>query len=251
MTLNGSVALDQHRTLSCRTRASLWDFDHYADDRTMKMIVGLGNPGKKYEKTRHNIGFEFVDRLAAKMAAGPARVRSKGEVAEATFGQEKLLLVKPQTFMNLSGECVQPLRDFHKIDHRDILVVCDDLSLAVGQLRLRASGSSGGQKGLADILQRLGTHDVPRLRIGIGATPSGWDAADFVLARFGSEDRTEVDLALSRAQEAIEFWIREGIDKAMSRFNAAASKPTPPKTERSPKLPPPPDKSDKIELSGD
>lgn len=195
----------------------------------MKMIVGLGNPGKKYEKTRHNIGFELVDRLASAFAASPSRVRSKGEVAEATFGQEKLLLIKPQTFMNLSGESVQPLRDFYKIDIRDLLVVCDDLSLAVGQLRLRASGSSGGQKGLADILQRLGTHDVPRLRIGIGSTPSGWDAADYVLARFGPEDRTEVDLALSRAQEAVEFWIREGIDKAMSRFNTVTSKAAPSK----------------------
>ncbi len=191
----------------------------------MKMIVGLGNPGKKYEKTRHNIGFELVERLAAAWAAQPPRVRNKGEVAEATFGPEKLLLVKPQTFMNLSGESVQPLRDFHKIDNRDILVVCDDLSLAVGQLRLRASGSSGGQKGLADILTRLGTQEVPRLRIGIGATPSGWDAADYVLSRYNSEDRVEVDIALVRAQEAIEFWVCEGIDKAMSRFNAGPMKP--------------------------
>lgn len=190
----------------------------------MKLIVGLGNPGKKYEKTRHNIGFEVVDRLAVAWTAQPFRVRNKGEVAEATFGANKLLLVKPQTFMNLSGETVQPLRDFHKIQNRDILVVCDDLSLSVGKLRIRANGSSGGQKGLADILQRLGTQEIPRLRIGIGATPSGWDTADYVLSRFGSEDRVEIDIALLRAQEAIEFWIREGIDQAMSRFNAGPQK---------------------------
>lgn len=196
----------------------------------MKMIVGLGNPGKKYEKTRHNVGFDLVDRLASQWGATPARVKNKGEVAEVTFGQEKLLLVKPQTFMNLSGECVQPIRDFHKIELRDLLVVCDDLSLDVGKLRLRSNGSSGGQKGLADILHRLGTQEVPRLRIGIGATPAGWDAADYVLSRFSSEDRSEIELALVRAQEAIEFWIREGIDKTMSRFNATPSKPTPAKT---------------------
>ena len=206
----------------------------------MKMIVGLGNPGKKYEKTRHNIGFELVGRLAASWAAQPPRVRNKGEVAEAAFGPEKLLLVKPQTFMNLSGESVQPLRDFHKIDNRDILVVCDDLSLAVGQLRLRASGSSGGQKGLADILQRLGSQEVPRLRIGIGATPPGWDAADYVLSRFNSEDRVEVDIALVRAQDAIEFWVREGMDKAMSRFNAKPSKPEPSSTKDNAKTTHPP-----------
>lgn len=216
----------------------------------MKMIVGLGNPGKKYDKTRHNIGFDLVDKLASAWAALPPRVRSKGEVAEATFGQEKLLLVKPQTFMNLSGECVQPLRDFHKIELRDVLVVCDDLSLEVGKLRLRSSGSSGGQKGLADILQRLGSQEIPRLRIGIGATPSGWDAADYVLSRFSPSDRSEIELMLSKAQEAVEFWIREGIDKAMSRYNAAPAKPTPPKTV-STKTPPSKDKSAKTEPSGD
>jgi PTH1 family peptidyl-tRNA hydrolase len=196
----------------------------------MKMIVGLGNPGKKYEKTRHNIGFELVDRLAAAWVASPPRVRNKGEVAEVTREQEKILIVKPQTFMNLSGESIQPLRDFHKIEHRDILVVCDDLSLNVGQIRLRANGSSGGQKGLADILLRLGTHDLPRLRIGIGATPQGWETTDYVLGRFGSEDREVIDATLVKAQEAVEFWIREGIEKAMSRFNAAPAKPLPPKT---------------------
>lgn len=198
----------------------------------MKMIVGLGNPGKKYERTRHNVGFELVDRLAVQWGASPPRVRSKGEVAEAARGQEKILLVKPQTFMNLSGECVQPLRDFHKIDLRDILILCDDLSLDVGQIRLRASGSSGGQKGLAHILQRLGTHDIPRLRIGIGATPHGWDTVDYVLGKFSFEDRDQVDIALVRAQEAVECWISEGIEKAMSRFNAGPPKPKPPPRQK-------------------
>lgn len=191
----------------------------------MKMIVGLGNPGKKYEKTRHNIGFELVDLLASAWRAGTPRIRNKGEVAEVTLGQEKILLVKPQTFMNLSGECVQPLRDFHKIEHRDILVLCDDLSLAVGQIRLRANGSSGGQKGLADILQRFGAQDVPRLRVGIGATPSGWETVDYVLGRFSPEDREITDVTLAQSRDAVELWIREGIDKAMSRFNAVPSKP--------------------------
>lgn len=185
----------------------------------MKLVVGLGNPGKKYEQTRHNIGFEALAEFARRRLADPPRAKFAGALSEANMLGEKILLLMPHTLMNRSGRSVGEAVDFYKIEAADVLTVCDDFHLPLGELRLRPRGSDGGQKGLADIHRRLGTTDVPRLRIGIGPTPEGWDAADFVLGRFTKEERPRVDEQVGRAAEAIEAWITEGIQAAMNRYN--------------------------------
>ena len=185
----------------------------------MKLIVGLGNPGKKYEQTRHNVGFAVVDRLAAQFGDGVAKDKFDGRVMEATIAGERALLLWPQTLMNLSGESVGPAFEFYKLELADLLVVCDDFNLPLGKLRFRREGSAGGQKGLADIIKRLGTEDFGRLRLGIGPVPEHWDAADFVLGRFDSAERDEIDEAVKRAVEGVECWAAEGIAVSMNQFN--------------------------------
>lgn len=185
----------------------------------MKLIVGLGNPGAKYRQTRHNVGFEVVGRLAARLGAGPPRIKFEGEISEVVVADQKVLLLTPLTYMNASGASVLAVRDFYKLPHEHILVVCDDLALPVGKLRLRAKGSSGGQKGLEDILRRLGTEELPRLRVGIGPLPPGRDAADFVLSRFTPEEQPVIAAALDRAADAALVWVQQGIVAAMNQFN--------------------------------
>jgi PTH1 family peptidyl-tRNA hydrolase len=185
----------------------------------MKLIVGLGNPGRKYEGTRHNVGFRVAADLAAKHGTTKPKHAFQGELVEAAIDGEKLLLLCPHTLMNLSGASVLAARDFYKIPDCDLLVVSDDFNLPLGKLRFRKSGSSGGQRGLEDILRRLGTEDVPRLRIGIGGPPSGRDAADWVLGRFTKAEVPEIEEAIWRAADAVAVWIREGIAVAMNRYN--------------------------------
>lgn len=186
----------------------------------MKLIVGLGNPGKKYEGTRHNIGFEVVFAVAKRWSATERRAKFEGEWSEATIGGTRVGLLWPLTYMNLSGASVLAARDFFKVSADDLLVVCDDLSLPLGKLRFRAKGSAGGQKGLDDILRRLGSDQIPRLRIGIDPTPPGWDAADYVLGKFTRDERVKVDEALDRATTAIDDWVKHGVAHCMNRYNA-------------------------------
>lgn len=186
----------------------------------MKLIVGLGNPGRRYAGTRHNVGFDVVAEFARRHAAGAPRRRFQGETVDVSLAGEKVLLLCPHTYMNRSGNSVRPARDFYQLDSQDLLVVCDDFNLPVSRLRLRARGSSGGQKGLADILRTLGTDEVPRLRIGVGPPPPGWDVADFVLSRFGKEDLPSIEEAVARAADALADFVREGIDYCMNRYNA-------------------------------
>lgn len=186
----------------------------------MKMVVGLGNPGRKYEATRHNVGFEVIAELARLFGSGPARENFQGETIDANLKGERAVLLAPHTFMNKSGTSVVRARDFYKLDNRELLVVCDDLNLPLGKLRLRAKGSAGGQKGLEDIIRCLGGDDFPRLRIGIGQPPNGWDAADYVLGKFSKAERGEIDAAVWRAADAVAIWAREGIDSCMNQFNA-------------------------------
>jgi len=186
----------------------------------MKLIVGLGNPGGKYKETRHNVGFEVAARLAKKFATASPRAKFQGEIVEATIAGEKTLLLTPTTYMNCSGGSVLEARDFYKIDNDNILVVCDDFALPLAKLRLRGKGSSGGQNGLDDVLQRLGTNEIPRLRIGVGPLPAGRDAAGYVLGKFTKEEQPEIAKAIDRAAEAAECWAREGLAMAMSRYNA-------------------------------
>ena len=185
----------------------------------MKLVVGLGNPGRRYQATRHNIGYAVLAELARKFGAPPARTRFHGEVVEADLNGQKALLLSPTTFMNLSGISVQEAMSFYKLPNEDLLVLCDDLNLPVGKLRLRGQGSSGGQKGLEDIVRRLGTDEFSRLRIGIGAAPEGWDWADYVLSRFSPEEVPVVEQAVRLAAEAVAVWAREGIEFCMNRYN--------------------------------
>lgn len=185
----------------------------------MKLVVGLGNPGKKYEQTRHNIGFEIVDALAQRHGASPAKSKFEGLLQECSVSGNRVLLLKPQTFMNLSGRCVQQARDFYKIELEDLLLVCDDFNLDLGTIRLRASGSDGGQKGLADTIRQLGTNEFPRLRFGIGPVPDRWDPPDFVLGRFTGGEKEQVERQMQRTCQAVETWLSDGIREAMNKYN--------------------------------
>ncbi|MDE2507348.1 MAG: aminoacyl-tRNA hydrolase [Planctomycetota bacterium] len=187
----------------------------------MKLVVGLGNPGSKYEGTRHNIGYEVVDRLAAGPGAKFSR-KFDGLLAETEIDFQRVLLLKPETFMNLSGRSVGQAVRFYKLEQSSILVVCDDLSLPLGKLRIRPGGSDGGQKGLRDVAAHLGTDQYPRLRIGIGER---WavDAADFVLSRFRPAERSVIDDALILASQAVAVWVTQSLEAAMNRFNGPAA----------------------------
>jgi len=185
----------------------------------MKLIVGLGNPGSKYKDTRHNVGFEVAGLLAKKFATATPRARFQGEIVEATIAGHKTLLLTPLTYMNLSGASVLATRDFYKIENENLLVVCDDFALPLGKLRLRANGSSGGQNGLDDILRRLGSEEIPRLRIGVGPLPPGRDAAGYVLGRFTKDEQPEIAEMVQRASEAAATWVEKGLAAAMNKYN--------------------------------
>lgn len=186
----------------------------------MKLIVGLGNPGSRYSKTRHNVGFDVLAELARRHSTDRPKMRFQGEAVEARIGSEKVLLLCPQTYMNKSGESVQPAQGFFKIELNEILVVCDDFNLPTGRLRIRTKGSAGGQKGLSDILRRLGSNEVPRLRVGIGPPPENWDVADFVLSRFSAEEQAEMETTVRRAADAAACWVTDGVETCMNQFNA-------------------------------
>lgn len=185
----------------------------------MKVIVGLGNPGKKYEKTRHNVGFEVIGELARKWHADGFREKHQALVTEATHAGEKVLLVAPQTFMNLSGVSVRLVSDFYRLPVDDLLVICDDFNLPLGLLRTRAQGSAGGQNGLDNIIQQLGTQQFARLRIGIGPVPERWDAVDFVLGKFAKNEQEAVENVVRRAADAAECWVSSGTTETMNRYN--------------------------------
>ena len=185
----------------------------------MKLIVGLGNPGSKYEGTRHNVGFQVIDRLVRESAAVGPRPKYDGEIWECSLEGQKSLLLKPQTFMNRSGGSVRKAVDFYQIPAEHVLVVCDDFNLPLGQLRIRGSGSDGGQNGLADVIRTMGTQDVARLRIGIGPVPDRWNPADFVLGKFTADQRTEVDLQVARAADAVRMWTAEGVTPTANKYN--------------------------------
>lgn len=185
----------------------------------MKVIVGLGNPGKKYDGTRHNVGFEVLRHLAERWFAEPERERFESFTQECVVAQEKVLLVRPLTFMNLSGRAVRQIVEFHKLPVEHLLIVCDDIALPLGKIRLRAKGSAGGQRGLENVIQNLKTQEIARLRLGVDAPPSGMDAADYVLSRFGKAEQQVIEASLIPAADACEYWMKDGIASAMNRFN--------------------------------
>jgi peptidyl-tRNA hydrolase, PTH1 family len=187
----------------------------------VKLIVGLGNPGKKYERTRHNLGFMVLDRLAEKHGVEVAKERDQALVGEWHRGREKILLVKPQTFMNLSGQALTRLVRYHPLEQEDLVVIHDDLDLPFGRLRIRQQGSAGGNRGMLSVLEALGDRLFVRLRIGIGRPPPGVDPADFVLRTFTPEERARVAEIVARAADATEAILDLGARAAMEKFNRA------------------------------
>ena len=188
-------------------------------ESTMKLVVGLGNPGKKYDGTRHNLGFDVLAILARRHIADPPKIKFESEWTEVWIGKERVLLVAPQTYMNLSGRAVRQFVNFFKIPLENILVVSDDLNLDPAQIRLRGSGSAGGQKGLQNTIDQLGSQEFARLRIGIGRPREGMETSVYVLQRFSKSERTEVDAALERSADGVEWWATEGLEYAMNRVN--------------------------------
>ena len=185
----------------------------------MKIFVGLGNPTAEYAATKHNVGFMLADRLADKLGASTWRERFNALVAETFLDGEKILLVKPQTFMNLSGEAVAPLMNFYKLDAADLTVAHDDMDLPLGMIRLRPKGSGGGHRGVASIIQHIGSQNVPRVRIGVGHPPANWTVNHHVLSPFTAEDADKISAALDELVPAVICIFREGIDNAMNKFN--------------------------------
>jgi peptidyl-tRNA hydrolase, PTH1 family len=190
------------------------------ESRAMRVVVGLGNPGKQYHGTRHNVGFAVIDGLASSPSAGRFQSRFAAQVAELQEGDQKVLLVKPETFMNLSGRCVRQVMDFYQLELADLLVVCDDANLPLGKLRVRGKGTHGGHNGLRDIQNHLGTTEYPRLRIGVGAAGEKGEMVDHVLGRFRPSERPVIDDAISLSVQAVSVWIQQGIEVCMNRFNA-------------------------------
>ena len=185
----------------------------------MYIIAGLGNPTREYEKTRHNVGFDTIDVLADRLNTSVDEKKFKGLYGRGIIAGEKVILLKPQTFMNLSGESVREAADFYKVDPEHIIVIYDDISLDVGQLRIRKKGSAGGHNGVKSIIKCLNTQRFMRIKVGVGEKPKDWDLADFVLGRFTKEEREHLEGAMERAAEAVCYMVNGEVAKAMNEYN--------------------------------
>ena len=190
------------------------------EDNIMYVIAGLGNPDKKYEKTRHNVGFDVIDKMAQKYNVEVTEKKHKAICGSGYIAGQKVLLVKPQTYMNLSGESIQAILNFYKLDaDSQLLVIYDDISLAPGRIRVRAKGSAGGHNGIKNIIAMTGTQGFARIKVGVGEKPEGWDLADYVLGRFSKEERALVEDAFEDAIEAAEMILMDDLSGAMNQFN--------------------------------
>ena len=195
-------------------------FFHRSSGGASWMLVCLGNPGDQYENTRHNVGFMVADQLGERCRLPIQKLKFKALTNIFTISGEKVLVMKPVTYMNLSGEAVRPAADFYKIPPEHIIVISDDTALDVGKLRIRKGGSAGGHNGLKSIIQHLGTDQFPRIRVGVGKKPHpDYDLADWVLGKFQGEDKKAIDAAVERCADAVECYIKEGPDRAMNKFN--------------------------------
>jgi len=183
------------------------------------LLIGLGNPGREYKDTRHNFGFMLIDRIAVRLNARGMKVQSKAIVMNTTHEERKLILAKPQTFMNLSGQSVQGLVHFYKIPLTNVMILSDDLDIPFGTVRIRASGGPGGQRGLSSILEKLGTKDVPRMRLGIGRPPGRMDPSAYVLQNFSRDEMQTLSEVLDHGVEATLAFVTHGLNKAMNEFN--------------------------------
>ncbi|CEQ25619.1 peptidyl-tRNA hydrolase [[Clostridium] sordellii] len=185
----------------------------------MYVIVGLGNPGKQYEHTRHNVGFDVIDILAKEYGISVTKIKHKALIGEGRVGSEKVILVKPQTYMNLSGETLIDIYNYYKVDSNNIVVIYDDIDLEVGKIRIRKKGSGGTHNGMRSILKCLGTNEFPRVRIGVSKPRQGQDLADFVLSRFRKEEADDIQDGLEKAAKAVDCMIIENLDLAMNKYN--------------------------------
>ncbi len=185
----------------------------------MKMIVGLGNPGLQYAGTRHNTGFSVLTVLSDRLNIPVNKKQCDALVGHGFIGTEKVLLVMPQTYMNLSGNAVGALQRFYQCEPEDIIVIYDDIDLAAGALRIRARGSAGSHNGMKSVIKMLGTEDFPRVRVGVGAKPEGWDLADYVLSRFTKEELPKMRETVENAADAVEIIVREGVESAQNKLN--------------------------------
>lgn len=191
----------------------------------MYLIAGLGNPGRKYNGTKHNVGFEVIDKLIERYRVPYSGIDRKAMYGKTLIGGQKCILLKPVTYMNLSGEAIRAWLDFYKLDpETDLIVVYDDIDLDPGQLRIRKRGSAGGHNGMKNIIAETGTDIFPRIRVGTGAKPENWDLADYVLSPFNGEDRKAVDEAELHAADAVELIVQGEMDKAMNLYNRKPEK---------------------------
>ncbi len=192
----------------------------------MFLIVGLGNPGRQYEHTRHNVGFDVMDAIAEKYNISISEKKHKALCGKGVINGVKVVLAKPQTFMNLSGESVESLLSYYKLDpEEEMLVIYDDISLAPGNLRIRKKGSAGGHNGIKNIIAQTGTQNFLRIKVGVGEKPKGWDLADYVLGRFDEDERAAVEEAIGHAVLAAELMLQGEVDAAMNEFNAKKKEP--------------------------
>ena len=191
----------------------------------MFLIAGLGNPGRQYEKTRHNMGFDTIDELIERHRIPQGGIAHKAMYGKGMIAGEKVLAVKPLTYMNLSGEAIREYVNYYKMDpETELIVIYDDFDLEPGQIRIRKKGSAGGHNGIKSIIAQIGTQNFYRVKVGVGAKPKGWDLADYVLGRFSSEERELVDKAICDAADAVEMILKDGIESAMNHYNGAAKK---------------------------
>ncbi len=189
-------------------------------DIKMYVIVGLGNPGREYADTKHNVGFKVIDKLAEKYNIDVSKFKHKAFVGDGMIDGKKVMLVKPQTFMNLSGESVIEVLTFYKVPIENFIVIYDDTSLEMGMIRLREKGSAGGHNGIKNIINHIGNDNFNRIKVGIGAKPNGWELADYVLARFSKDDEPLILSGIDKAADAAEMFVRAGINAAMNTYNA-------------------------------
>lgn len=186
----------------------------------MYLIAGLGNPSKTYEGTRHNVGFTMIDVIGSKFDIDVTTRKHKALVGRGVIDGMRVILAKPQTYMNLSGESIREIADFYKIEPENIIIIYDDISLDVGQLRIRKKGSAGGHNGVKNIIAHLGTQEFPRIKVGIGNKPEGWDLADYVLSRYSNAEQQALEEAAEGVVGALKLMLADDIDGAMNRYNA-------------------------------
>lgn len=201
-------------------------FDRFRNQESKRQeffcIVGLGNPGRQYEETKHNVGFHVIDKLAKKYDIEVNKFKNKAFVGDGTIKGKRVLLVKPQTYMNLSGESVREIVNFYKIPQERFVVIFDDTSLPCGSVRIREKGSHGGHNGIRNIIDQMGTDEFNRIKVGIGEKPSGWDLADYVLAKFNPDDLPMMEQGMDKAVQGVELMLSRGIKEAANRVNQKA-----------------------------